>query len=256
LSLLSGGCGTDYRINLRWRITSYSTCNSICLPGAIIVAAQFYRMHDESRDRQLRAARFEMQLSAARLQSLRSQLQPHFLFNTLHAAVGLVHEDPGGAEDILLRLGQLLRASLADYQANEIPLRKEMEFIDCYIGIQRRRFGERLRVEHRIDKRVLDLAVPSLILQPLVENAILHGIAFLDDNHLVLEVCNGCSTLNDAMERLLSRGVGLANTRARLQALYGDGQTMQLLNSQPHGVCIRLAIPVQQLPLGAAAELA
>jgi two-component system LytT family sensor kinase len=226
---------------------------------ALIAAAQFYRMFDESRDRQLRAARLETQLSAARLASLRSQLQPHFLFNTLHAAIGLVHEDPGGAEDILLRLGELLRASLADYHANEIPLRKEMEFIDCYVGIQQRRFGERLRVEHDIDKRALDLAVPSLILQPLVENAILHGIgthkgddviavnAFRDDGHLVLEVRNGSSALADAPDRLLSRGVGLANTRARLQELYGEEQSMQLLNLEPRGVCIRLALPARQM---------
>jgi hypothetical protein len=231
----------------------------------LIAAAQFYRMQSESSDRQLRAARLETQLSAARLKSLRSQLQPHFLFNTLHAAVGLVHEDPAGAEDILLRLSRLLRASLAAYHANEIPLRKEMEFIDCYIGIQQRRFGERLRVEHRIDTCVLDLAVPSLILQPLVENAILHGIgahkgndvvavrAFLD-NGLVLEVCNHSSALDDVMEGLLSRGVGLANTRARLQELYGEGQTMQLLNLEPRGVCVRLTIPGHQLSLDTAAQ--
>jgi hypothetical protein len=232
----------------------------------LIAAAQFYRMQSESRDRQLRAARLETQLSAARLKSLRSQLQPHFLFNTLHAAVGLVHEDPAGAEDILLRLSQLLRASLVDYHTNEIPLRKELEFIECYIGIQQRRFGERLRVEHRIDTGLLDLAVPSLILQPLVENAILHGIgrhkgndvievkAFLDNGGLVLEVRNHNGALDDVMERLLSRGVGLANTRARLQELYGKGQTMQLLNLEPRGVCIRLALPTRRLSSDTAAQ--
>ena len=233
---------------------------------AMVAAAQFYRIYDESRKRQLRAARLETQLSAARLESLRSQLQPHFLFNTLHAAVGLVHEDPAGAEDILLRLSQLLRASLVDYQTNEIPLRKEMEFIDCYIGIQQRRFGERLRVERRIDTGALDLAVPSLILQPLVENAIVHGIgthkgndvievkAFLENGGLVLEVRNHNSALDGVMERLPSRGVGLANTRARLQELYGEGQTMQLLNLEPRGVCVRLTIPGHRLSLDTAAQ--
>ena len=233
---------------------------------ALVAAAQFYRLYDESRNRQLRAARLETQLSAARLESLRSQLQPHFLFNTLHAAVGLVHEDPDGTEDILLRLSQLLRASLVDYHTNEIPLHKEMEFIDCYIGIQQRRFGERLRIEHRIDAGALDLAVPSLILQPLVENAILHGIgthkgndvievkAFLENGGLVLEVRNHNSALDDVTERLLSRGVGLANTRARLQELYGEGQTMQLLNLEPRGVCVRLAIPTRRLSPDLAAQ--
>ncbi len=228
---------------------------------ALVAAAQFYRLHDESRNRQLRAARLEMQLSAARLESLRGQLQPHFLFNTLNTAVGLVHEDPEGTEEILLRLSQLLRASLGDLHTNEVPLRKEMEFIDCYIGIQQRRFGERLCVEQQIERRLLDCAVPSLILQPLVENAIRHGVgthkekdkvtikAFLDDGRLVLEVCNFGSTLNDAPERLLSRGVGLANTRARLQELYGAGQSMQLSNLEPRGVSVRLAFPAQPVSL-------
>jgi two-component system, LytTR family, sensor kinase len=224
---------------------------------ALVAAAQFHRLHDESRNRQLRAARLEMQLSAARLQSLRGQLQPHFLFNTLNTAVGLVHEDPEGAEEILLRLSQLLRASLGDLHANEVPLRKEVEFVDCYVGIQQRRFGERLCVEQQIERRLLDFAVPSLILQPLVENAIRHGIgthkekdkitikAFLEDGRLVLEVCNFCSTLDDAPERLLCRGVGLANTRARLQELYGAGQSLQLSNLEPRGVSVRLAFPAQ-----------
>jgi len=233
---------------------------------ALVAAAQFYRLHDESRNRQLRAARLEMQLSAARLESLRSQLQPHFLFNTLNTAVGLVHEDPEGTEEILLRLSQLLRASLGDLHLSQVPLRKEMEFIDCYVGIQQRRFGERLCVEQQIERRLLDFAVPSLILQPLVENAIRHGIgthkekdkviikAFLDAGHLVLEVCNSGSTLNDAPERLLSRGVGLANTRARLQELYGEGQTMQLSNLEPRGVSVRLSFPAQRVPLIAPAQ--
>jgi two-component system LytT family sensor kinase len=227
---------------------------------ALVAAAQFYRVHEESRNRQLRAARLEMQLSAARLESLRSQLQPHFLFNTLNTAVGLVHEDPEGTEEILLRLSQLLRASLGDLRTNEVPLRKEIEFINCYVGIQQRRFGERLCVEQQIECHLLDYTVPSLILQPLVENAIRHGIgthkekdkitikAFLDDGRLVLEVCNLGSTLNDTPERLLSRGVGLANTRARLQELYGARQSMHLSKLEPRGVSVRLAFPAQRTP--------
>ena len=225
---------------------------------AMVAAAQFYRLYDESRKRQLRAARLETQLSAARLESLRSQLQPHFLFNTLHAAVGLVHEDPDGTEDILLRLSELLRASLADFHTNEIALRKEMEFVDCYVGIQKRRFGERLSVQLSIDPGVLDLAVPSLILQPLVENAIRHGIgihkgddvvgvkAFQNGNDLWLEVCNRTSSLSAPPEELLSRGVGLSNTNARLRELYGERQSLELLELEPRGVCVRLKFPAQQ----------
>jgi len=224
---------------------------------ALVAAAQFYRLYDESRHRQLRAARLETQLSAARLESLRNQLRPHFLFNTLHAAVGLVHEDPDGTEDILLRLSELLRASLVDFHTNEVPLRREMEFVDCYVGIQKRRFGERLRVEYGIDADALDLAVPSLILQPLVENAIRHGIgshkesdligvtASQDDGYLRLEVRNRSSTLMATPEQLLQRGVGLANTNARLRELYGERQSMRLLNIEPRGVCVSVAFPAR-----------
>jgi two-component system LytT family sensor kinase len=225
---------------------------------AMVAAAQFYRLYDEARNRQLRAERLKTQLSAARLESLRSRLQPHFLFNTLHAAIGLVHEDPDGTEDILLRLSELMRASLADFDTHEIALRKEMEFVDCYVGIQKRRFGERLSVQNNIDPGVLDLAVPSLILQPLVENAIRHGIgihkgndvigvkAFQDGNDLWLEVCNCSSSLGGPTEELLSRGVGLANTNARLRELYGERQTLQLLELEPRGVCVRLRMPARQ----------
>jgi hypothetical protein len=225
---------------------------------AMVAAAQFYRLYDESRKRQLRAARLETQLSAARLESLRSQLQPHFLFNTLHTAVGLVHEDPDGTEDILLRLSELLRASLADFHTNEIALRKEMEFVDCYVGIQKRRFGERLLVEHSIDPDVLDLAVPSLILQPLVENAIVHGIGIHKGNDVIgvkvlrhgtdlwLEVYNGNSRLSGSPDELLSQGVGLANTKARLQELYGERHALELFELDPRGVCVRLKFPARE----------
>jgi len=209
----------------------------------LVAAAQFYRLYDESRNRQLRAARLETQLSAAKLESLRSQLQPHFLFNTLHAAVGLIHEDPDGTEDILLRLSELLRASLAELHTNEITLRKEMELVDCYIGIQKRRFGERLSFENTIDPGVLDHAVPSLILQPLVENAIRHGIgihkgsdvislkAFQAGIDLWLEVCNLSSSLSAPPEELLSRGVGCRIPTRDCGKLYGGRQTLELLSS-------------------------
>ena len=224
---------------------------------ALVAVAHFYRIHDRARERQLRAARLEAQLSAARLQALRSQLQPHFLFNTLHAAVALVHENPDAVEDILVRLSTLLRASLTELHVQEVPLQKELEFLECYIGIQQRRFGERLRVDVHFAPSVLDCAVPSLVLQPLVENAIRHGIgthkesdvvtvnASQEGGQLVLEIINRSSELHEAPEQLMARGVGLANTRARLRQLHGHRQTMQLLNLQPRGVCVRLTLPVR-----------
>jgi two-component system LytT family sensor kinase len=226
----------------------------------LVAVAQVYRMHTDVRERELRAAQLEAQLSAAHLETLRAQLQPHFLFNTLHAAVALVHHDPDAAEDVLLRLSSLLRASLAELRADEIPLHKELEFLECYVGIQQRRFGERLRVEFHVDRTVLDCAVPSLVLQPLVENAIRHGIgahkgsdvvavsAYLEKGALTLEIRNQSSTLAEAPDQLLRRGVGLSNTRARLRQLYGHRQAMELIGLEPRGVCVRLLLPARQQP--------
>ena len=225
----------------------------------LVAAAMFYRMYDQARLRQLQAAQLEACLAETRLEMLRMQLQPHFLFNTLQAATVLIHDDPYGAEDILLRLSQLLRFSLDKLHVQEIPLSREIELLGCYIGIQDRRFGDRLRFDLRTDDDVVTFGVPSFVLQPLVENAIRHGIgkhkgndvvsirAFQKQNRLYLEVCNQTSSLADAPERLLSRGTGLSNTKARVEQLYGNEHSLQLCNLEPKGVCVRLSIPVRQL---------
>jgi len=142
----------------------------------LVGAVQLYRVFDESRRRELRSSKLESQLTAAQLEVLRAQIHPHFLFNTLHAATTLIHEDPDGAEDILLRLSELLRLSVDDSHVQEISLERELEVLDLYIGIQARRFGDRLYFEISVDENVRDCMVPALILQPLVENAIRHGI--------------------------------------------------------------------------------
>lgn len=236
---------------------------------ALVAVAQFHRIQGEARERSLRAAQLESQLAAARLEALRSQLQPHFLFNTLHAAIVLVREDPKGAEDVLLRLSQLLRASLGDFHTHEVALQRELEFLDCYMGIQQRRFGDRLRIQLEIDPALRDCAVPSLILQPLVENAIRHGVgkhsgndviavrAFADQSCLVLEICNRNSILEDSPERSAARaGVGLTNTRDRLRQLYGAEQSVQLHSLQPRGVRVRLALPLRRIENAQVAQYA
>jgi two-component system LytT family sensor kinase len=225
----------------------------------LVAAAMFYRMNDQARLRQIHSAQLEARFAETRLEMLRMQLQPHFLFNTLQAATMLVHDDPHGAEDILLRLSQLLRVSLDELHVQEISLSREIELLECYIGIQDRRFGDRLRFDLRIDADVLTFAVPSFVLQPLVENAIRHGIgkhkesdvvsirAFQKQNRLYLEVSNRTSSLTDTPERLLSRGIGLSNTKERIEQLYGNEHLLQLCNLEPKGVCVRLSIPVRQL---------
>jgi two-component system LytT family sensor kinase len=227
----------------------------------LVGTVQLYKMLDEAKRRELQASKLEAQLSVAQLEVLRAQIHPHFLFNTLQAATTLVHEDPASAEDILLRLSELLRVSLDEPHIQEIPLERELEVLDLYIGIQARRFGDRLRFEVSINENVRTCLVPALILQPLVENAIRHGIGkhkgsdtisvrgFQNGDLLRLEVLNLNSHIQEAPGFLAGRGVGLSNTRARLEQLYGNQQEFGLRNLEPTGVCAEISIPLRTAPV-------
>jgi len=225
----------------------------------LFAATQLYRMHDQARKRQLRAAQLEARLAEAQIENLRTQLHPHFLFNTLQAAVTLIPEDPEAAEDILLRLSELLRISLDEMYTQEIPLARELEFLGHYVAIQQRRFGDRLGCEIQVVPDLLECVVPTLLLQPLVENAIRHGISkhkegdvvtvrgFQDGHQLCLEVINLTSRLEGRTENLLSAGIGLSNTRQRLEHLYGIEQSLSLCNLEPSGVCVRILVPLRHV---------
>ena len=204
----------------------------------IVMMAGFAQLREEARRRELRQAQLETRLASAELEKLRVQIQPHFLFNTLQAAITLVQEDPPAAEDMLLRLSGLLRISLDQMDSHEIPLARELEFLDLYIGIQQRRFGERLSVEIRANPAALGMLVPTLILQPLVENAIRHGIGrhkgedcievFANQQRggLQMEIWNSNSVVDESSEQLFQRGVGLRNTKARLEHMYGPAASL------------------------------
>jgi LytS/YehU family sensor histidine kinase len=234
---------------------------SITAYWALLGALHIYRMYDQARLRELHAARLETQLRDAQLTALQTQLQPHFLFNTLQAATMLIHEDPEGAEEILLSLSELLRVSLQAFGRQEIPLRAEIEFLKHYTAIQQRHFGDRLRFDFQIEEQCELCAVPSLLLQPLVENAVRHGIgvrkqsdlisvrAFRDQHRLNIEIENNVSVLEDKLETLLLRGVGLANTIARLAQLYGSAQSFKIRNLSPQGVLVSISTPARFLPL-------
>ena len=249
---------------LRHYLTQHAQV-SILSYWLLMGGAQFYRLFDRARKRELRAAQLEARLAEAQLEVLRGQLQPHFLFNTLQAAVTLIYDNPEGAEDVLLQLSELLRASLDKQHVQEIPLRREIELLDHYVNIQQRRFGERLRFDRYIDPGVLDYAVPTLILQPLVENAVRHGVgkhkqsdlitirASQNRDSLCLEVSNLTSKLEEPSEKLFSRGVGLSNTRRRLEQLYAQGKSFDIFNIEPRGVCARLEIPARVLARGGSA---
>lgn len=246
---------------LVWHYLTQHIETTLLAYWVLVGATQFYRMYRDARERRLHAAQLEASLADARLDVLRAQLQPHFLFNTLQAATTLVHEDPDAAEDTLLCLSELLRAALEEMNSQEVSLAREIGFLNLFTRIQRRRFGDRLQFDVQIDPALAACAVPSLILQPLVENAIRHGIgkhkerdtvsirAFPDGGQLCLEVCNSTGVLDDSPERLMARGMGLANTRSRVKQLYGNDQSLQLLALAPKGVRALLWIPLRRLAI-------
>jgi LytS/YehU family sensor histidine kinase len=237
----------------------YSQHAQICLftYWFLMAGIEFYRVRDHARRKELQTARLEVRLAQARMDALRAQLQPHFLFNTLNAATTLIYEDPPGAEDVLLRLSELLRATLQQSQSQEICLREEIELLECYVGIQKHRYGERLHFNFEIDENLLDATVPIFVLQPLVENAIRHGIAkrkgedvvsvqvSREGSNMVLVVKNHNSVLDAPPDRLMSRGVGLSNTADRLRELYGTDQSFRIQGLEPTGVMAILRLPAK-----------
>lgn len=220
---------------------------------ALLAIQHFLHHQAEKTRRETEAIRLASELAQSRLQVLKTQLQPHFLFNTLHAVITLLDEDTVSAEDMLLRLSELLRAFLEDYDGQEISLRRELELLDLYLGIQRRRFTDRLTTHIYVAPDTLDCAVPSLLLQPLVENAIRHGIGAhagsdrvevesrRDGDHLLLEVRNFNSTLAPSGNG--GHGIGLSNSRLRLRELYGDDAELRLDSIYPQGVACRVRLP-------------
>jgi hypothetical protein len=207
------------------------------------------------RDRELRASRLEAQLVQAQLQMLRMQLHPHFLFNTLHSVSSLMHTDVKAADRILALLGDLLRDSLDKVGSHEVTLKQELEFIDRYLEIERTRFRDRLAPSVAVAPECWDARVPSFVLQPLVENAIRHGVsrrsaagllaiaAWREGGRLVLSVTDDGPGLPGEGALPGRNGVGLANTRARLQQLYGDEARLELLPARSGGAEARVVLP-------------
>jgi two-component system LytT family sensor kinase len=228
----------------------------ICL--TLFMLAAYRKAREEARSREMREMELEARIASAELEMLRIQLHPHFIFNTLQAATVLLHEDPKAAEDVLIRLSELLRVALDEMRSQEVSLRQELAFLDCYVGIQKQRFKDRLNVVVHAEEEILDVKVPSLILQPLVENAVHHGIgkhkvsdtvdvsAKRNGDFLELEVRNYSSSLQDGGDGN-GHGVGLRNTRARLEQMYGDDATITLRPIVPRGVSAFLRFPATRL---------
>jgi two-component sensor histidine kinase len=220
---------------------------------AVCHALDYYRTYHE---RELRTSELETRLAQSKLQALRMQLNPHFLFNSLNSISALMHKDVEAADAMLIRLSDLLRHTLDSADTQEVPLREELEFLERYLEIERTRFGQRLRVKMDIAPDTLDALVPNLSLQPLVENAIKHGIepharpglvqlrARHENGILDLQVQDDGSGLPKG--QTLEEGVGLSNTRARLRQLYGQAHQLVLTDAEGGGLLVRLTIPYRK----------
>jgi signal transduction histidine kinase len=207
-----------------------------------------------------RASDLESQLAYAELQALQMQLQPHFLFNTLHAIGALQLDQPETAQRMLVRLSDFLRLTLESSGVQEISLEREIDFLARYLEIERIRFPTRLAVDIHVDPAVRDARVPNLILQPLVENAIRHGIAARAapgrvevqaarrDGQLWLQVRDTGPGLRGSLKNANSEGVGLSNTRARLERLYGRAARLCLESPQSGGTQVTIEIPLRLEP--------
>jgi two-component system LytT family sensor kinase len=220
----------------------------------IVIAAHAVSYNRTIRERELRAVRLEGQLAKARLQALKSQLQPHFLFNTMHSISSLMLSDVRAADRMMARLGDLLRMSLESAETQITTLRREVEFSNCYLEIEKVRFAEKLRVILDISPETLDASVPHLFLQPLVDNAVKHGISKLPDGgeiriaaksqggQLQIEISDNGPGLSKK-GTLPSTGLGLRITRERLESLYGQDQRLDLLSLPGGGTMVHVRIP-------------
>ena len=224
---------------------------------AVLIAVDYAR---QTREKQTQLLKVRNELQISQLNALKKQLQPHFLFNTLNTVSALMDTDVNGARKVLSRLGQLLRASLDKDQRDIVPLAREVELIGNYLGIESVRFQDRLHVTYNIPQELSEAQVPSMVLQPLVENAIKHGLDATSDHvdinvraeerdgTLVLMVTDngkGCIDVSMAMEH---GGIGLRNVRDRIQLLYGAEATFAISSPGGKGFNVELSFPLRMAP--------
>jgi two-component system, LytTR family, sensor kinase len=233
-------------LNFDWEMMTY---------WAVIGLSQALDYQRESQERTLTAAQLQTRLAEAQLQALQRQLHPHFLFNTLHTISALIHRDPESADDMLARLSDLLRLTLDRIGTQQLTLKEELDFLRKYLEIEQTRFGDRLQVHMDIEPVTLDAAVPNLLLQPLVENALRHGIgpkigggrlevsAHREGDQLRLMVRDDGNGVTADKLNAFNTGVGLRNTRSRLEQLYGDQHRFEFSPVPGGGLDVTIIIP-------------
>jgi LytS/YehU family sensor histidine kinase len=233
-------------LNFDWEMMTY---------WAIVGLTHARWYQREAHERNLRASQLETRLVEAQLQALQRQLQPHFLFNTLNTISAVMHRDVHAADNMIAKLSDLLRLSLQTLDVQETPLKDELDFLSKYLEIEQTRFRDRLTVVFDVRPDTLDALVPNLILQPLVENSIKHGIAprpgpgRIDirarrvDDRLEIEVRDNGPGLSATRLSDFNRGVGLTNTRSRLHHLYGADHRFEFRQPREGGLQVLIVIP-------------
>ena len=226
---------------------------------SIVMAALALQYHRAYREREMREAELKQQMAEYELQVLKVQLHPHFLFNAMNGIATLMVRDTKTAREMLLRLSELLRTALSRSAENEVSLREEIEFVKAYLELEQMRFGERLRVELSIERRSLEARVPNMIIQPLVENAIVYGIARTRAGGTVglTTQCVGgllrILIVNDGPPAASTRGlpggsgIGLSNARTRLSRIYGDAYRLRLDKRPQGGATLFLEMPLRAI---------
>src|SRR5215472_16516006 len=248
--------GTDF-----WMLLPYDLHGGIIRYWVVVGLQALFRSNREARRREREALELKIQssqlaeqLTSSQLSALKMQLHPHFLFNTLAAIMVLVRQQKGrAAETMLSRMSDLLRHTLDDVEAQEVPLWRELDFLQLYLSIEQVRFEDRLRVRIDAGPELFDALVPHMALQPIVENAVRHGLGQSEEPvliHVSVSRANGSLTLTVtddgpgcATPVFDGKGIGLTNTRNRLQRLYGDGATLSAENRVPRGVRVTMTLP-------------
>jgi two-component system LytT family sensor kinase len=246
---------------------AYELSLNLLAYGAIVGITYAFDFYRSFKERELAATQLSAQLSQAQLRALRMQLNPHFLFNTMNTIAMLVRkQESDEAVRTLAGLSDLLRYVLEDTRTHEVPLKQELEFVERYLAIEQIRFADRLAITIDAEPDTLDAYVPNLLLQPLVENAIRHGIArraaaslvevtaHKMDDDLVLMIRDDGPGLKAAQAGKVDDGVGLGNSRARLRQLYGELQSLELTDAPLYGVAVRITLPFHTEPVTAPAQ--
>ncbi len=255
---------TGKQVGLSWQlyrdVILEDELYSIMIYGTIVAVSQLWGYYREYREREVRASRLEAELARAELKVLKMQMDPHFLFATLHSVSTLIHQDVEAADDLVASLSELLRINLDAADEQEVTLKREIDYFNVYVEVQRIRFGSRLAVDVAVDPKALDALVPNMILPALVENSIGRSMEESDRpgqvgirselraGKLRIEINDDLPRKQGAEERCVETETGLANTRARLQHLYGESHYFSLGMKSGGGSCLALEIPLNIKP--------